>query len=127
MNNNITTWYSSTVIAATTTITVGIGRPSSTSNIVARCPQLPFLRFSLLTDTSCILTVQGSINNGTWIALATITAAANVLATAYDLPTPQGDDGFLVIQMPLMRITLENPTVAAQTAMTFYAVLSNQR
>lgn len=125
-NQNIT-WYTRTPILAGVTTTIGIGRPSEVVNVVTRCAQLPFLRFTLVTDQDCNIYIDGSINNAAWPVLTTITAAAGIVTTTYDLAAPHGDDGYFVITMPMMRIRLNNPTAVDQTTMEFYASLSNHR
>lgn len=86
---------------------------------------LPVCRFGLIADTQTLLDIQQTSNLTVWTTLVSLTAPANTLITAYDLPPTMGDNGVLQLGLPFIRFRLSELDNVNQTLMRFFATISN--
>jgi len=114
-----------TPITSGTTITVSLA--SSQLGTSIDCRRFPFLRFGMFFDKSTQLILSGSLDNSTFFTFLTFSLAASTYATAYSLPTPQGQDGHLVLSWPYFRCQIKNTDAAVSTVQQFYLALTNYR
>jgi len=119
-------WNYQVQVGATTTVSVPVGGASS-GTIWATCIGYPKLAFFFRSDIVVSLIIRTALDlaGGTTMTWLTLVGTASGMMTAYDLVSPIGDNGHVVVPFPAIQLQINNATLGATTFMRLYAYLYN--
>lgn len=88
------------------------------------CLDAPWFRFSILSSDDCTVTIRGALDETFTdvVELGPFTATGGTPLTAVDLPSPySGNNGWLTLHMPFIRLILADAATANHTSTILFA------
>lgn len=126
MTHSFQDWKYETPIIAGATITVPCGGEVCTGyRTKGEAYDRHYLHFGVYADQETEFEIVPHIASSTPRTWFKLIVPANTLYTAYDCPSPIGDNGFIVVPWPFFNMTLKNSSAVNHTTLSFYARLQN--
>jgi len=115
-------WLHSVVLGAAQSLVVELGAPRSGKTILY-ASQFNKLTWAIVTASAATFSVEGSLLNSfaSFDTLYTVGVLAAVLNTPYNLPAPQNQLGYVVINRPFIRLRLLDTSGGVHASTRFYA------
>jgi len=126
MSDNIkdsATWYHLSPLLNGATLSVNLGM-ENTGDVDFNTQDVRRLSFGLITELTCTLNVQGSMDGLFVVAdnLVSLPVLAATYTTPYDLPAPMNATGYLMITRPFLRIQIVETALADHAYTRFWAI-----